>query len=167
MIRTKIAPFLLFSLVVFSSMQVQAKELLVSDFEGKRVDVKDYIGNGLWTVVMLWQLDCVPCEKQKPTVEAFHNKYKSSSAQVVGLVIDGHEKMDKIQAFVDKKPTAFPSYVVYGDVFNDQIQKETGKIFPAAPGYIIYAPDGELVKSINSYVNINDLVGYVENQFGS
>ena len=167
MIRAKLTTFLLFSLVVFLSMQVQAKELLVSDFEGNRVDVKDYIGDGLWTIVMLWQLDCIPCEKQKPAVEAFHNKYKSSTAQVVGLVIDGHEKMDEIQAFVDKKPTAFPSYVVYGDVFGTQIEEETGKIFPAAPGYIVYAPDGELVKSINSYVNINALIDYVENQFGS
>lgn len=167
MIRTKIATVLLFILVVFSPTQVYAKELLVSDFDGNKVNVKDYIGDGRWTIVMLWQLDCIPCEEQKPFIEAFHDKYKSSSAHVVGLVIDGHEYMSQIKAFVDKKPTAFPSHVVFGDVFQEQIMDETGKAFPAAPGYIIYSPDGELDQAINSRVNINDLIGYVENQFGS
>ncbi len=164
------AIFMLASLFAFSSLHANTsknKELLVSDFEENRVDVKDYVGDGRWTVVMLWQLDCIPCEEQKPAVEAFHKKYKSSSAHVVGLVIDGHDYMPEIKAFVDKKPTAFPSYVVLGDVFNEQIEKETGKLFPAAPGYLIYTPSGELDKAINSRVNINDLIGYVENKFGS
>jgi len=145
----------------------QAQAFLVSDFEGNRVDVQDYIGDGRWTMVMLWQLDCIPCEEQKPAVEAFHNKYKSSSAHVVGLVIDGHEEMPKIKKFVAKKPTAFPSHVVFGDVFQEQIKKETGKIFPAAPGYILYTPDGKLVEAINNYVDINVLIKHIENQFGS
>ncbi len=163
-IKTKVAALLLFSLFFFSS---QTQAFLVSDFKGNRVDVQDYIGGGLWTVVMLWQLDCIPCEEQKPAVEAFHNKYKSSSAHVVGLVMDGHEYMPQIQAFVDKKPTAFPSHVVFGDVFGDQIVKETGKDFPAAPGYLVYSPDGELKLALNSRININELIGYIENQFGS
>jgi len=167
MAKAKFAVLLLFFIVSFSSTPAQAKELLVSDFDGNRVDIKDYVGDGRWTIVMLWQLDCIPCEEQKPFVEAFHDKYKSSSAHVVGLVIDGHEYMPQIKAFVDKKPTAFPSHVVFGDVFQEQILEETGKSFPAAPGYIIYSPDGELEKAINSRVNINDLISYVENQFGS
>jgi len=157
------------TILVLSSFffTLPANAFLVSDFQGNRVEVNDYIGDGLWTVVMLWQLDCIPCEQQKPQVEAFHNRYKSSSAHVVGLVIDGHESMAQIQEFVDKKPTAFPSYVVFGDVFPDQIEKETGKIFPAAPGYIVYAPNGELKMAINRQININELISYLENQFGS
>jgi len=164
MFKTKAVTLLLLSLVFFTS---QAQAFLVSDFDGNRVNVKDYVGDGRWTIVMLWQLECIPCEEQKPAVEAFHDRYKSSSAHVVGLVIDGHEYMPQIKSFVKKKPTAFPSYVVFGDVFRDQIQEETGKAFPAAPGYIIYGPEGELVKAINSRININDLISFVENKFGS
>lgn len=156
--------FLILSCFFFSS---QAHAFLVSDFEENRVDIQDYIGDGRWTLLMLWQLDCIPCEQQKPAVEAFHKKYNSSSAHVIGLVIDGHEEMNEIKKFVAKKPTAFPSHVVFGDVFQQQIEKETGKIFSAAPGYILYTPDGKLAEAINKYVDINVLIRHIENQFGS
>lgn len=156
--------FLLCATLAYTS-SVQA--FLVSDFDKNKVEVNDYLGKGRWTIVMMWQLECVLCEEQKPLVEAFHKKYKSTSAHVVGLVIDGHEYMPQIKAFVDEKPTAFPSYVVFGDVFQDQMKKETGKVFPAAPAYLIYSPKGELVRAINSRVNIRDLISYVEHQFGS
>jgi len=148
-------------------LSAAANAFLVSDFEGNRVETNDYLGEGRWTVVMLWQLDCIPCEEQKPAVEAFHKKYKDSSAHVVGLVLDGHEKMSAIKQFVDKSPTAFPTHVVFGDVFRDQISEETGKVFYTAPGYIVYAPNGELKMSIDRPINVNDLISYIEDQFGS
>lgn len=143
----------------------QAHAFLVTDFNGNRINVHDYVGDGRWTVVMLWQLDCAPCEKQKPAVEAFHNKYKESKAHVLGLVIDGHEYIPQIKQFMDKKPVGFPSLVVFGDVFNEQVMEETGKQFPAAPGYIVYSPDGELKLAINNLVEIDELLGYLETQF--
>jgi len=151
------------ALLLLVSSQVNA--FLVTDFDGKRIDVKDHIGDGRWTVVMLWQLNCVPCELHKPVVEAFHQKHKASKAHVLGLVIDGHEYIPQIQQFVDKQPTVFPSLVVFGDVFSQQIKEETGKNFPAAPGYIVYAPDGELKLAINNIVEVEQLIGYLETQF--
>ena len=138
----------LIAIVFFLMASSPANAFLVTDFEGKRIDVKDYIGDGRWTVVMLWQLNCVPCELHKPVVEAFHQKHKASNAHVLGLVLDGHEYMPQIQQFVDKQPTVFPSLVVFGDVFSQQIKEETGKHFPAAPGYIVYAPDGAKIEVI-------------------
>jgi len=146
-------------------MSTQAQAFLVSDFSGDKVEVLDTVGDGRWLVVMLWQLDCIPCEQQKPAVEAFHNKYKSSKAHVIGLARDGHEYMNEIKQFVEKKPMAFPSYVVFGDVFSDQIQDETGKPFHTAPGYLVYAPDGELKMAIDRIINIDELVLYIEDQF--
>lgn len=146
-------------------VSAQAQAFLVTDFEGNRIEVNDYIGDGRWTLVMLWQLNCIPCEKQKPAVEAFHGKYQSTKAKVLGLVIDGHEYIPQIESFMTQKPTAFPSLVVFGDVFKDQIMKETGKNFPAAPGYLVYSPSGELKLAINSVINIDELIGYLESQF--
>jgi len=155
----------LFAVAMLLLVSAQANAFLVSDFDGKRVNIHDYIGDGRWTVVMLWQLDCIPCEQQKPAVEAFHKRYKSSDAHVVGLVMDGHERVPAIKRFVSKKPTAFPSLVVYSDVFHKQIRDETGKRFPAAPGYIVYSPEGELKIAINNIVKIEDLIGFLETQF--
>jgi len=163
--RPTISALLLVAAMAFTA---PVNAFLVSDFDGKRVETNDYIGDGLWTLVMFWQLNCVPCEEQKPVVEAFHKKHKTKSAHVVGLVLDGHEYMPQIKEFVAKKPTAFPSHVVFGDVFHDQIMEETGgKAFPAAPGYLVYSPEGKLELIINSPININELISYLENQFGS
>ncbi len=154
---------LLPAVLLLMSFNVQA--FLVTDFSGNRVNVRDLAGDGRWMVVMLWQLQCVLCEQQKPTLEAFHEKHKQSKAHVVGLATDGHEYMAEIKQFFDKKPTAFPSHVVFGDVFSDQIFKETGKSFATSPGYLIYSPDGELQQAINGRIDINELVDYIENQF--
>ncbi len=148
-------------------VSMQAQAFLVTDFDGNRIDTNDYVGDGRWTVVMIWALQCVPCEQQKPTVEAFHEKYKDSKAHVLGLVMDGHEYMPQIKEFVDKKPTKFPSHVVFGDVFSEQIMTETGKNFPISPGYLVYSPTGELKLALNGKININELVGYLESQFDS
>lgn len=151
------------TLLLLASMQAHA--FLVSGFDGERINVQDYVGDGRWTVVMLWQLNCVPCEEQKPAMEAFHNKYKSSKAHVLGLVMDGHEYIPQIKQFIDKKPVEFPSLVVFGDVFNEQIMEETGKTFPVAPGYIVYSPDGQLKLAINNVVKIEELLDYLETKF--
>ncbi len=137
---------------------------LVSSVQGERVDIKSLTGNDRWTVVMIWQLNCLPCEEQKPALEAFHRKHQSGSAHVVGLVLDGHEYLQEINRFLEEKPTEFTSHVVFGDVFAQQIVEETGKHFPAAPGYIVYAPNGELVAAINSQVNVDELLSYIETQ---
>lgn len=151
-------------LLVFSA---NANAFLVSDFSGNRVEVNDFVGDGRWTLLMLWQLDCVPCEEHKPAVEAFHKKHESSNAHVIGLVIDGHEYMAQIKSFYDAKPTAFPSLVVFSDVFHEQILEETGKQFPVAPGYILYSPDGEMNLAVNRLVNVDQLLAHIESQFGN
>lgn len=144
-----------------------ANAFLVSDFSGNRVEVDDFVGEGRWTLLMLWQLDCVPCEEHKPAVEAFHQKYESSKAHVIGLVIDGHEYMPQIKSFYDANPTAFPSLVVFGDVFHEQILEETGKQFPVAPGYILYSPNGEIKLALNRLVDVDQLLAHIESQFGN
>ena len=156
---------ILIAVALLLLVSTQAHAFLVTDFDGNRIETDDYIGDGRWTVVMLWQLNCVPCEQQKPAIEAFHNKYKSTDAHVLGLVIDGHEYIPQIKQFMTQKPTAFPSLVVFGDVFSDQVMSETGKNFPAAPGYIVYSPDGTVKMALNSIINVEELISYLESQF--
>lgn len=145
-------------------ISANAQAFLVSDLSGERLNIRDLSGDGRWMVVMLWQLQCVLCEEHKPVVEAFHQEHVDAKAHVVGLVMDGHEYMEQIQAFIKEKPTGFPSHVVFGDVFSEQIMQETGKSFHTAPGYLVYAPDGELKLALNSRIAIEQLIDYLEEQ---
>lgn len=158
---------LLAVIVLMLSVSAPVNAFLVTDFDGGRINVKDHMIEGQWTLIMLWQLDCVPCEEHKPYIEAFHEKYTDTKASVVGLVIDGHDYMPLIKKFVAKKPTRFPSLVVFSDVFQQQITEETGKPFHFAPGYILYTPNGEIKAAINHRVDIEQLMPYLEAQVGS
>jgi len=155
------------SAVLFFVLAAPAQAFLVTDMDGNRVDVRDQIGNGQWTLVMMWQLNCPPCEVHKPSIEAFHEKYNSNGAHVIGLVIDGHEYMPEIKKQFKKSPVDFPSLVVYGDVFPQQMMEETGKLFETAPGYIFYTPDGEIDFSVNRMVDIDELIAYLESRVGN
>jgi len=165
--KNQLAVKTLLKVILLLSVTSHANAFLVSDFSSNKIELNDHMGNGRWTLVMLWQLNCVPCEKQKPAVEAFHNKYQSSKAHVIGLAMDGHQYMSEIEAFYKEKPTSFPSLVVFGDVFHDQIVAETGKIFPASPGYLLYDPDGKIVLSINHVVDIDVMIEYIEKHLNS
>jgi len=149
------------------SLAAPVQAFLVSDISGNRVDVSESMGDGRWTIVMIWQLECALCELQKPAVEAFHEKHQSHSAHVLGLVLDGHEYLPAINDFVSEKPTAFPSLVVFGDVFNQQIMQETGKHFPTAPAYIVYSPEGEMKLAINNRIEIDELLAYIETELSN
>lgn len=107
-----------------------------------RVNLNDYVGNGRWTLVMFWSTDCIPCEEQKPMIEAFHSDHHDKDAQVVGIALDGMQNIGGIQKLVDHHSPSYPNLVVFSDVFHRQYQELTGKSFRATPTYMLYDPSG-------------------------
>jgi len=156
-------PKLMFAVVLMVA-SAHASAFLVSDFSQNKVDIKDHVGNGRVTIVMIWQLECVLCEKQKPALEAFHNKHKATKAHVIGLARDGHEYMKEVKAYMDKNPTDFPSYIVFGDVFRDQLLKETGKVLPGSPSYVVYDQIGTVVFAADFVPDIDAFLASLESQ---
>ena len=107
-----------------------------------RVNLDDFVGGGRWTLVQLWTTDCIPCERQKPMLEAFHREHAQSRAQVVGIALDGPDAMAEIESVVARHDPSYPTLVAFDDVFGEQFQALTGKSFRATPTYLLYAPDG-------------------------
>lgn len=132
-------------LVLLLLLATQSHAFQLQSVDGKRVELDDYVGRGLWTLVMFWSTDCVPCEEQKPMIEAFHHDHAGSDARVVGVALDGIEMHDEIQRLIDKHQPSYVNLVVYTDVFHRQYKKMTGKDFRATPTYVLYDPSGQLV----------------------
>jgi thiol-disulfide isomerase/thioredoxin len=109
-----------------------------------RVNLTDYVGNGRWTLVMFWSTDCIPCEQQKPMIEAFHREHRGIDAQVVGVALDGLEAKAQIQQLIDRHNPSYPNLVVFTDVFHRQFKELTGKDFRATPTYLLFDPKGVL-----------------------
>ncbi len=114
----------------------------LTDLDEKKVNLHDFTGDGRWTLVMFWATDCIPCEQQKPMIEAFHREHEKNKAHVVGVALDGIEKVNELRSIIKKNNTSYPNLVVYTDVYNEQFKHETGKEIRATPTYILYKPDG-------------------------
>lgn len=116
----------------------------LESLQSERVNLNDYVGDGRWTLVMFWSTDCIPCEEQKPMLEAFHQDHMNKDAAVVGIALDGIDQLDEIEVLIKRHDPSYPNLVVFTDVFHRQFKELTGKDFRATPTYLLYAPDGSL-----------------------
>ena len=114
----------------------------VQSLAGERVDLHDYLGGGQWTLVMLWTTDCIPCEEQKPMIEAFHTDHINGYAKVIGLALDGPSKRAEIDRLIEHHKPSYTNLLAFDDVFARQFSEETGKRYTVTPTYILYKPDG-------------------------
>ena len=129
---------------LFLGVSLPASAFEMHDMNGERTDLMDRFGDGRWSLVLIWSIDCIPCEQQKPMLEAFHQAHADKDAQVVGIALDGIEQREALQSIIDKHSTSYENLVAFTDVFSRQFEEETGKDFRATPTYLLYSPDGEL-----------------------
>ena len=120
-----------------------AFELL--DESGERARLTDRVGDGRWALVLLWTVDCIPCERQKPMLDAFHAEHVDDDAQVIGVALDGPAMTAQIERVKARTPVGFPTLVALDDVFRGQFETLAGQPFRATPTYLMFDPDGTLL----------------------
>lgn len=114
------------------------------NLNGEVVNLGDQIGQGKWSLVMFWQLECSVCRQQEPVISEFHDKYADKNVEVIAISIDGMERVDEVKAFMAEKGFSYPTYV--GDLgmmaFNYQAITEVP--FRGTPTFLLFNPEGEL-----------------------
>lgn len=101
---------LILSLLVFSTFSVNA-EIALQNMQGKPEKLADYTGKGQWTVVILWASDCHVCNAEAEQYIQFHEAHKSKDAQILGLSLDGQEKLDAAKDFMKRHDVTYPSLI--------------------------------------------------------
>ena len=144
------------TLVYANSNEIQTEEALATEaapevvfeaqtLKGDTVNLADQIGQGKWTLVMFWQVECSVCRQQEPIISEFHEKYKDLNAEVIGISIDGMQRIDDVKEFLAARDLSYPNYV--GDLgmmaFNYQAITEVP--FRGTPTYLLFNPAGELL----------------------
>lgn len=137
-----IVKYLLLIVGLTTSLSVAAFN--VQNFKYQSVDINDVVGDGRWTLVMIWTTDCVPCEEQKPMIQEFHNAHVETDARVIGIAADGMGKIDEISRIIEKHNTTYPNYIADAKTFKDDYAGLTGKAYRATPTYILFDPDGAM-----------------------
>lgn len=118
-------------------------ELTTLDNQPTRLD--QYVGQGKWVLLMLWASDCTICMQQEPAISAFHDSHQAIDAIVVGISIDGHQKIDAVNAYLDRFKPNFTNLVGELDNIAASYQSATQEQFLGTPTYLLYTPEGKLV----------------------
>ncbi len=129
--------------------------------KGDTVNLADQIGQGKWTLVMFWQVECSVCRQQEPIISEFHEKYSEKNAEVIGISIDGMERIDDVKDFLGSRDLSYPNFV--GDLgmmaFNYQAITEVP--FRGTPTYLLFSPEGELLGDNPGPVRMEALENFI------
>ena len=117
-------------------------ELLSVD--GKDAAIHPKIGEGKWTLVMLWATTCHICEIDKPLFSKFHEKHKDGDIEVFGIAIDGHNAMPSVQRYLAARDVSFPNSVGEFLTVGSSMINIAEEPLRGTPTYLLFDPDGEI-----------------------
>ena len=127
---------------------------------GEDVNLENLTGNGKWTLVMIWATNCHICRVQKPEISAFHDK--SKDVEVIGIALDGPDRMDAVKQYiVDTKPS-FPNYVTDSAVLASYYFGMTEENIRGTPTYLLFNPEGELLGNNPGKLSVDAIESFIE-----
>ena len=150
--------FFLILLLPVTGMSM-APDLSLKDLNGSERPLSQYIGQGKWTVLVIWADDCEVCNAEIETFDFFHEEHKDKDAQILGVSVDGWDKIKLARGFVKRHDLSFPNLVIEPDM--NEILKLGGGNFIGTPTIYIYTPEGEIVASQAGAVPINIIEDFI------
>lgn len=132
--------FWLVGLLLPLTLFAAAPDISLRDVDGNTHEVNEYIGRGRWTVVAVWSVDCVICQRELPEVAFFHDAHKNKDAIVLGVSVDGIAERVRVRKFIDDNELGFPNLI--GE--RADVAKFGGGSLRGTPTYLIFLPDGRL-----------------------
>jgi len=136
----------------------------LKDFNGKQGAIADYAGKGKWLVVMLWASDCMVCNQEIGNYTAFQTKHAGKDAQMLGVSIDGAEKMKDAKDFISRHKVNFPSLIGEPDQVAGMYQELTGTEWIGTPTFMVYNPKGELIGAQTGAVPTDVIESFIERE---
>lgn len=116
-------------------------DLVLKDMDGKNRPVKEFIGQGKWTVVAIWSADCPICRREIYHMTFFHDAHHKKDATVLGVSIDGYENKAKALQFIDEQALNFPNLI---GSFHDIGGFGAGR-FIGTPTFYFFSPRGKFM----------------------
>lgn len=103
------------------------------------------IGDGEWTLVVLWASDCHVCKAQKPMLSALHARRAATGVTVLGIALDGREGLPEVRRYLAVHRAEFPNYVGEYPIVAVEFQKLLDGGLRGTPTYVLFDPAGEPV----------------------
>lgn len=153
-------------LVVFTSFQASAAapDIKVRDTSGNFHNVNQFIGKGKWTIVMFWAHDCHICNQEVEQMAFFHEDHKDKNATVLGISMDGFDKVEKSKDFIQRHDLNFPNLLI--ELSEVEFLKFGGGRYVGTPTFYLYNPAGELLAKNIGPVSPEDIENFIKSNGG-
>ena len=106
--------------------------------EGGTLEMKEFRGKPL--LVNFWATWCPPCIEELPLIDAFYNRNKSKSLQVIGLAVD---QPSMVRRYLTQKPLSFP--VGLAGFNGTELGRALGNAQSVLPFSVIFDAKGRLL----------------------
>ncbi len=137
-----------------------APNITLPDLQGRPHALNEYIGHGKWVILVFWMHDCKICEREIHHLQSFHATHAAKDAMVLGISIDGPDRVKDAQRFVARHKLTFPNLITEPDY--DALQKFGGGTFVGTPTQYFYDPIGRLVARKIGPISRADIESYIE-----
>ncbi|MBL1276002.1 MAG: TlpA family protein disulfide reductase [Ectothiorhodospiraceae bacterium] len=139
---------------------------LLKDFDGSFHTLDEYTGKGQWTVVMIWASDCHACNVEAKQYVKFHQAHKDTDARILGISMDGMEKKQEAEKFIERHEVTFSNLIETPEKVEALYSSLTGQAFVGTPTFLIYSPTGELRAAQVGAVPTHIIESFIEKESG-
>ena len=162
----KAAHFPIYALLVFSFSSISFaddnRDVVLEDLDGQPQALKKYIGKGKWLVLNIWAPQSLPCRKEMPELQKFHDQHKDRDAIVVGMAVSfpdmGRAKTDDVRLFVSQNNIRFP--ILLGD--QNSLSLPYDSRIAGLPTTILFNPEGEMLAAKLGRVSQKMIEAFIE-----
>lgn len=119
--------------------------LLMQEFQGKPL------------LINFWATWCPPCIEELPLIDAFYNRNKSKSLQVIGLAVD---QPSMVRRYLTQKPLSFP--VGLAGFNGTELGRTLGNAQSVLPFSVIFDAKGRLLAQKAGKLDQTDLDAWLK-----
>ncbi len=134
-----------FSMSVVGGPFAASPDVTLKDIHGQAHHFNKYIGQGKWTVLVVWGPRCPPCIEEMPEMQRFHDTHKKDTATVLGVAVDfptfGPARRDEVAKFMSDYLISLPVLLGDAQVFT----RFGGADLLGIPTTVIYDRQGAIV----------------------
>ncbi len=161
---TKPLIYLVFIVFAPSSYALQPANPELTGSDGNQYHLKDFLGKGKWTAVVVWGPGCPACIEEMPELQGLYDDKEKTNIDVLGLVLDypsfSYAKIKQVQQFSEDYFITFPNLLISANIY---YELGLGSL-QGTPTIILVDPQGKVSAVQTGGVPRKAIENYIDRQ---